>query len=449
MMPTRRSHLKSIASGVAAIWAGASTAHAEAAHPFDGIWSAIFEGISDDYGLRLIISGQSATLDFLDRGGSHKADHLVIEGDNIQAIFSWMNAKFIGKLTSPDRIDVTFTQVSEYPLSFYRGNSIPASATPIPVPSLSPAYLRQVRERKNTPALGVGFSDKSTSALYVTGLRSSKDTTEVRDTDKWHWGTITKSMTATLVARLVETGLIDWETPLSQVLPEANATPYRDTTLLHLLNHRSGLSLVLEQYLTYYHAPLPDPVPERLTYALEALKQSPFNLVGPQILYSHNGYVVAGAMLEKLTGRSWEDLMTAYVFEPLGMTEAGFGPPGHEGQLDQPLGHDATKPTHVPMLVNDPMNDFPVVLGPAGRVHMPIRDMLTYLVAHRDQPSSFLKHKSWQTLHTPLLGGSYAMGWTRHTNGNLLCTGSNGGWYAGVFIDRKSGRVCAAAGNDG
>lgn len=48
-------------------------------------------------------------------------------------------------------------------------------------------------------------------------------------------------------------------------------------------------------------------------------------------VYSNLGYMVAGAMAEKKTGKSWEALMQEKLFKPLGMTSAGFGFPGTRG----------------------------------------------------------------------------------------------------------------------
>jgi CubicO group peptidase (beta-lactamase class C family) len=43
------------------------------------------------------------------------------------------------------------------------------------------------------------------------------------------------------------------------------------------------------------------------------------------MIYSNRGYIVAGAMLERLTKRSWEELMRQRLFQPLKMTSASFG----------------------------------------------------------------------------------------------------------------------------
>jgi CubicO group peptidase (beta-lactamase class C family) len=55
--------------------------------------------------------------------------------------------------------------------------------------------------------------------------------------------------------------------------------------------------------------------------------------------YSNVGYAVAACIAESITGQAWEDLMRTQLFEPLGLTSAGFGSPGSPGVRDQPWGH--------------------------------------------------------------------------------------------------------------
>src|SRR5438093_1398063 len=62
---------------------------------------------------------------------------------------------------------------------------------------------------------------------------------------------------------------------------------------------------------------------------------------GTKFIYSNAGYSIAGYMAEKVTGKSWEDLMREKIFRPLGMTTAGFGAPGTRAKNDQPRGHQA------------------------------------------------------------------------------------------------------------
>ncbi|MHC4473500.1 MAG: serine hydrolase, partial [Planctomycetota bacterium] len=104
--------------------------------------------------------------------------------------------------------------------------------------------LVPVREKHDLPALaGAVVTSKGLVAVGATGVR--RRGTEVKATaeDLWHIGSCTKSMTATLVGRLVEQGKLRWATTLAEALPgleERMRAEYRKVTLADLLSHRAG-----------------------------------------------------------------------------------------------------------------------------------------------------------------------------------------------------------------
>jgi CubicO group peptidase (beta-lactamase class C family) len=190
---------------------------------------------------------------------------------------------------------------------------------------------------------------------------------------------------------------------------------------------------------------------QRRAYAVQALRAAPKGPAETTFLYSNSGYVVAGAMLEAKTGQSWEDLMRAMLFAPLGMAGAGFGPPPSGDGLSEPLGHSKAwfGEGRTPHRPGRGVADNPAALGPAGTVHARPSDMLAYLAAHRDRPA-FLTPASWDRLHSPPFGGDYALGLTRNGAGQLWHNGSNTFWYAEALIDAGANAgVAFAAANDG
>src|SRR4030095_8642317 len=80
---------------------------------------------------------------------------------------------------------------------------------------------------------------------------------------------------------------------------------------------------------------------QRLEIDRQALSRPPEIPPDTKYWYSNVGYILAGAVLEHLTGRAWEDLMRERLFQPLGISTGGFGPPGTAGQTDQPWGHSS------------------------------------------------------------------------------------------------------------
>jgi len=217
-------------------------------------------------------------------------------------------------------------------------------------------------------------------------------------------------MTSTLIARLVEQGRLKWDTALAEVFPEFSTQMHPDSkkvTLLQLLSHRAGLppNLELINYLG------DETVPLRLRAVREELGKKPQHAPGRAYEYSNLGYIIAGAVAEKITGQSWERSIASEVFEPLQMRSAGFGGTGTPGQIDQPWPHTSDGK---PAAVNGPAMDNPPVMGPAGRVHCSIQDWAKFiqdqLRGDRGEPA-LLKPETYQKLHTPPFGGEYALGW--------------------------------------
>ena len=283
----------------------------------------------------------------------------------------------------------------------------PASGDPAVTNLLVP-----IREKQQVPAMAAALvTSKGLVTVGVVGTRKRGTDIRVTLNDLWHLGSDTKAMTATLVAKLVEQGRLKWESTVAEVFPELVAgfsDEARTITVLQLLSHRSGLKPNPD--LTVYGGA--DGAKERLRLVKDELGKTPPHKPGTHYEYSNLGYAIAGVIIERITGKSWEQSMQEEVFRPLGMNSVGFGGTGTPGQVDQPWGHTADG--H-PVPANGPGMDNPPVLSPAGRVHCTIQDWAKFIA---DQlrgargETGLLKPASYQKLHTPLFeGGDYALGW--------------------------------------
>jgi len=441
MRLTRRSHLAGL--GCLAM-AGFVPAKADAG-PFVGVWSVAF--VTTDTGLasrvRLEITADGkATISFIDIGNvPFAATSVRLTPPSLNIEWNTIGFSLSGSLKDNDTIVAhVFGPAVDKPnnQTFKRGDRFPVTTTILPHAVISAERVHRLRLISDAPALGIAYAFKNQpDHILVDGLRSVESDAPVTPTDRWHIGSCTKSMTATLAARLVEAGRIRWTTTIGEVLRQVPGIhpACRDANLLHLFSHHAGLMRDAPGGIIFQHRPGRRVAAERLVYVTRLLREAPIAKLGAENIYSNGGVVVAGAMLEIAGGKPYETLMREQVFAPLGMTSAGFGPPAFPDHLDAPLGHGHGPDGRlVPAKNIRDLESPPPCINPCGGVHLNLGDLLAYLKAHRDHPGQFLAEESWKTLHTPPFGDGAALGWGIGGDGSFGHAGSNGFWWAQVQV---------------
>jgi len=141
--------------------------------------------------------------------------------------------------------------------------------------------------------------------------------------------------------------------------------------------------------------------------------------------------------------------MKQRLFDPLGMSSAGFGAPGTPKQIDQPWGHE--KVWYWYKWKSD-QSDNPEALGPAGMVHCSIEDWAKFLSLQLTEENSIIDKKYLNKLIEPVGSHFYAGGWGVAENdwakGTMLShSGSNGVWYTTVVVTPKLDRAFIVATN--
>jgi CubicO group peptidase (beta-lactamase class C family) len=283
--------------------------------------------------------------------------------------------------------------------------------------------LDPLREKHALPALAAVVSlGGKVVGLGAVGVRKLGDETPVTAGDKFHLGSCTKAMTATLAATFVEEGRINWNSTLADVfadLKDAMHADYRGVTLEQLLQHRAGFSTETDPeagalWTLLFQGKLKGTLREqRHAYSDLVLREAPIHPPGSKFAYSNRSYVVAGAMLEQVADGAWEDLLRKGVFEPLQMTTAGFGPMATPKMIDQPWSHRERDGKLQPVDPG-PFGDNPLMLGPAGTVHCSPGDWAKFLMDHLRGARGdvgLLKPETYTRLHTPPEEGDYACGW--------------------------------------
>lgn len=288
-----------------------------------------------------------------------------------------------------------------------------ASPTPVPVEGDVEVtrLLEPVLRKHNMPAMAAAvLGSAGIRWSGVVGFRKRGVDVPARLKDLWHLGSDGKAMTAALAARMVENSQLKWTSSLGEVFSdraERMHPEFRGVTLTQLLSHRSGLPRNLD--LGRYQGP--DVVALRIRAVDEELARKPLTPPGSSHAYSNLGYIIAGAMMERVTGASWEQLIRDQLFKPLKMEGAGFGGTGTMGEIRQPWPHASNGK---PMPGNGPLVDNPPVMGPAGRIHSSLQDWARFigdqLRGSRGNPG-LLKSESYRVLQSPVQGGDYALGW--------------------------------------
>jgi CubicO group peptidase (beta-lactamase class C family) len=326
--------------------------------------------------------------------------------------------------------------------------------TPAPFANLV-ADLREKKELVGLAAMVV--VDGKVVASAVDGERKKDSGVQLEIGDSWHICGITTSITATMIARLIESGQLEWSTSIGECFPDAPIhEDWKSVTFQELLTHTSGAPPVFSRDVAEQHPALgPECTLARRDAVLKVLANKPDYPPGEKFAYSNVGYTIAAAMVEIKTSDTWEDLVKREVFEPLALTSAGFGPPKSPDEtLPQPRGHQPYLGAKI--MVSDETDNTPI-MGPAGSVHMTLADLTTYGTEHLRGHlgnGTLLSAETYQRLHAPRLN-HYAYGWGVKERGAKTPhaiywhNGANTLWYALVAYIPEKNMVVAVTSNDG
>jgi D-alanyl-D-alanine carboxypeptidase len=278
--------------------------------------------------------------------------------------------------------------------------------------------VETIRKQFDVPGLGaIVFRSNKVLAMGAAGVRKRGDETKFTKEDKVHLGSLTKSMTATLVALVVEEGKIGWDTTVSDVFGKAGVDAgFHEVTLRTLMRHRGGLpSSTMGDAWGMLMRREGSERKQRERLVRGALDMKPAYDPGSKLQYANLNFVVAGAMLERVMNQSYEELIEARLFQELAMTSVGFGPQASPQEVDQPWGH---VPDGTAIAPEAPGSDNPPALAPAGTAHCVLKDLARYGAFHLGRSETTrlkLSKKNFAVLHgddnDPK--DSYGLGWIR------------------------------------
>ena len=259
--------------------------------------------------------------------------------------------------------------------------------------------------------------------------------------DFFHLGSNTKAITGFVAARIVENKKIEWNTKFFDLFPELKkkSNPeYFDVTLEDLLSHRANIQPFTSgaeyQKLSLFSGNKQQKREKFVEYLLTLPTVKNDNSYN----YSNAGYSVATLMLERVTGESWEKLVTKILKRKLRINFA-FGWPNRNFK-NQPFGHWNKNGK----LVSVPSNtDYDLSLAePAGDLSMNIDNYAKFIqlnIQGLSGKDNFLKSETYRFLHNAK--NEYAIGWGNYTQNDEQISehaGSDGTFFSYAQIDRRN-----------
>ena len=267
-------------------------------------------------------------------------------------------------------------------------------------------------------------------------------------------------MTATLLALMIQeaVGNLTWQTTLAEALPAISnmSEGHRSTTLEMLTSHRSGIyDELFRNDRNYLHFLYTLSATEGRRSMTRRVLSEPLTKEKGKFEYENANYVIAGFIIDTVTNTSFEEVASTRLFEPLGMSSAGFGPVPESSNtsIDNPWPHTMELSGPIPNSMALIYRDNPPAIASAGGAYCSLSDYAKFLRLQLDgvhgrinATSPFnLSTVGFQHLHTAYpdndkdksytYGGWQRLNITDSPYDYILTHGGSNTWYfAGVQI---------------
>jgi len=256
---------------------------------------------------------------------------------------------------------------------------------------------------------------------------------------RFNLGSASKMFTAVAIGRLVDRGTIQFDAPIARYIPGLKL-PFAAITIGQLLNHTSGLG----DYFQPSNASAIAAARTATDLLPLALAELPAFIPGSKRAYSNSGFIVLGAVIEKVSGLTYEKFVQQQIFAPLGMRDTradGRGAAEPMSRLSAGGMLQAPAPVRMP----------PLRASPAGGMFSTPSDMTAFISALTD--GRLLSRATMATLLTPRAdpgGGPGTYGYGFDVRAMPLRIGHGGGApgvNAQIVFYPNSGRQLIALAN--
>lgn len=268
-----------------------------------------------------------------------------------------------------------------------------------------------------------GFANRATNQLYTVDMVSCI-------------GSVSKQFTGAAIVKLEMMGKLKTTDPISKYLPGV-PDDKKDITIHHLLTHTAGFSGDLG-------GSDEEPI-ERDVLVTRVLAQPLARRPGTGFEYSNEGYSLAGAIIERVSGQGYEEFLRTNLFLPADMADTGYQIPNWP-LTKLPMGYGAGGGEWGRVYKNGWLPDGPGWwLRANGGIHSSLDDLYRWhLALESTKVLSAEALRSYLTGHAPSMGSEmYAYGWgvlkTRRGTTAITHNGGNGSFFTDFrrYVDEK------------
>lgn len=304
---------------------------------------------------------------------------------------------------TPQREEIA-NQIDQYVQQVISTWKIPGAAVAFSLdnePLLIKGYgVKEVRPEDGTGFRGIPASDRSVASGGVPGVVNTPGE-PIDENTVFQIGSVSKSFTSTIMGQLVDEGLVKWTDTVKNILPDFRYyDPYvtENMQLIDVMTHRTGIGGQVGTYFPNLGYDRED------CYKMLALIKPAYSFRGAY-QYNNSTFLIAEKIIEKVTGKSWEENLQERVFNKVGMKSSSANAEGYAASKNVATPHDYRFTTvelakaQFPELVKvAPETKGEIVtlplygdeqalywltgVGPAGSINSTVVDMLRYAQMH-------------------------------------------------------------------
>lgn len=260
------------------------------------------------------------------------------------------------------------------------------------------SLLERAAREMGTPSVSIGIIQDGKATFASTGVRDIKTKLAPDKDTVYAIGSASKAFTAAAIAMLADEGKIDFETPVRAYIPGFemyDSYVTENLTVGDTLCHRCGLPRhEFMWYLNLAEYSLKDHV-DRLKYL------KPNKTFRTDMQYQNHMFMLAGYLIEKVSGQTWAQFVSERIFKPLGMADSSCDEAGYFSHENRATPYYISKQGET---IELPFKNIDKI-GPAGSINSTAADMMKWLQFNLDKgkisDTQLISEKNLTKCHTP------------------------------------------------